>query len=43
MILICLANARCLADPENPETSLVVTETPQFHMTMMETLKFAFP
>ena len=32
MILICLADARCLADPENPEMSLVDPENPELHM-----------
>ena len=29
-ILICLVNAGCLAEPENPETSLVDPESPKF-------------
>ena len=33
-ILICLVNAGCLADSENPEMSLVQPEGPKFHIIL---------
>ena len=43
MILICLSNAGCLKNPENPEMSLEYPERTEFHEILSwNTLKYAF-
>ena len=47
-ILICFANAGCLAHPENPEMSLKFYQDPKnpgkcFSVAFTKNLKFAFP